>query len=158
VPHLRIASTETPIGRLWLAGSDDGLRWIRREGFADWDDAEPDVDALADVVAQLTGYFSGAVHAFDLLLDLAGVSAFDRSVWAATARLPYGTTASYGDVAAAVGAPGAARAVGNAMARCPLTPVIPCHRVIRADGSLGGWGRDRWVKRWLLDHERSARR
>jgi methylated-DNA-[protein]-cysteine S-methyltransferase len=54
------------------------------------------------------------------------------------------------------GYPRAARAAGNAMARCPFSPVVPCHRVIRADGSIGGWGTDTWVKRWLLDHERAS--
>lgn len=153
---IHITSTETPIGRLWLAGSDDGLRWIRRDAFAGWPEGEPDPEALAGAVAQVSAYFAGTLRAFDLRLDLAGATAFDRSVWGATAGIPHGAVASYGDVAAAIGAPTAARAVGGAMARCPLSPVIPCHRVIRADGSLGGWGRDRWVKRWLLDHERTT--
>jgi len=153
MPDIRVATVETPIGRLWLGGSAHGLRWIRRDEHPDPQDAAADPEPLADALAQLAAYFAGTRRSFDLLLDLSGVGPFDAAVWAATASIPYGSAVSYGDVAAAIGRPRSARAVGGAMARCPLAPVIPCHRVIRADGSLGGWGRDGWVKRWLLDHE-----
>jgi methylated-DNA-[protein]-cysteine S-methyltransferase len=81
------------------------------------------------------------------------VAPFHVAVYRAAMAIPYGATAAYGDVAAEVGSPRAARAVGRAMAVCPLFPVVPCHRVIHADGSIGGWGPDLWVKRWLLRHE-----
>ena len=87
---------------------------------------------------------------------LAGWPAFDAAVYAAATAIPYGETASYGEVAAAAGSPRAARAAGGAMSRCPVFPVVPCHRVIHADGSIGGWGSELWLKRWFLDHERRS--
>ncbi len=78
---------------------------------------------------------------------------FTRAVWGATLRIPFGTTMSYGGLARAVGRPGAARAVGNAMARNPLPILIPCHRVITSEGKLGGYGGSPAVKRWLLEFE-----
>ena len=101
-------------------------------------------------------YFDGAPRTFAPALDLRGAGPFDAAVWTAARQIPYGETVSYGELAAMAGYPRAARAAGNAMARCPFSPVVPCHRVIHADGSIGGWGADTWVKRWLLDHERGA--
>ncbi len=115
-----------------------------------------DPDACASSVAQLAAYFSGRLRELDLQLDLSSASAFDAAVWRAAREIPYGQTSSYGEVALIAGRPGAARAVGGSMARCPLTPVVPCHRVIHADGSLGGWGGQAWIKRWLLDLERTG--
>ena len=118
-------------------------------------DAELDPGACEAAVEQLRAYFHATLSEFDLALDLTDASRFDAAVWSAARAIPYGETASYGELAVMAGHPGAARAVGGAMSRCPLTPVVPCHRVIHADGSIGGWGGESWVKRWLLDLEAS---
>jgi methylated-DNA-[protein]-cysteine S-methyltransferase len=153
-PGLFFASFDSPIGRFWLSGTDAGLRRILRAEQPDGPLGTLDPDALADPLRQLTEYFAGSRRAFDLRLDLAGITQFDGAIYRAAMQVPFGETASYGDLAAAIGSPRAARAVGGAMSRCPLFPVVPCHRVIHADGSITGWGPDLWVKRWLLDHER----
>jgi methylated-DNA-[protein]-cysteine S-methyltransferase len=92
------------------------------------------------------------------VLDLAGLPPFDRRVYEAVRRVPAGQTVTYGEVAALVGSPGAARAVGNAMARCPLFPAVPCHRVVRASDGWSGWGGDPAMKRRLLARETGAGR
>jgi O-6-methylguanine DNA methyltransferase len=153
VGDLRLATLETAIGRLWLSASPAGLREIRRGEDPGSLDGELDPEALAEPLDQVQAYLAGSRRTFDLELDLRGISPFDAAVWEAARTIPYGTTASYGDVAGMAGSPRAARAVGGAMARCSLAPVVPCHRVIRADGSLGGWGAEPWVKRWLLNLE-----
>jgi methylated-DNA-[protein]-cysteine S-methyltransferase len=156
------ASLETPIGRLWLSGTDAGLLLITRSDGPDPLFAalaarrlEPvaDSSALATPLRQLDAYFRGALRSFDVRLDLRDVATFDAAAYHAAMRILYGETASYGEVAGMAGSPRAARAVGRAMARCPLFPIVPCHRVIHADGSIQGWGPDLWVKRWLLAHE-----
>ena len=108
------------------------------------------------MLRQLRDYFAGRRRTFRTVLDLRAAGPFDAAVWTAARQIPYGETASYGELAAMAGYPRAARAAGNAMARCLFSPVVPCHRVIHADGSIGGWGADTWIKRWLLDHERSV--
>lgn len=125
----------------------------------------PDSDAVVHLeraVAALTAFADGDLGALDdLPLDLAGRSPFDRAVFDAVRSLPPGSTASYGDVARMIGKPGAARAVGGAVGRCPIGLAIPCHRVIAGDGSLGGYGGGWWggreagleLKRELLARE-----
>jgi methylated-DNA-[protein]-cysteine S-methyltransferase len=87
-------------------------------------------------------------------LDTTGLSAFDARVYEAVRTIPAGETVTYGEVAALIGSPGAARAVGGAMARCPFFPAVPCHRVVRAADGWSGWGGDVALKRRLLDAER----
>jgi len=156
-PPISLAPLDTPIGRLWVAVSSAGLVSITR-GNAPGPEADapraPDDAAVALVVDELRAYFEGASRAFTVDLDLRGAGPFDAAVWSAARTIPYGETVSYGELAALAGYPRAARAAGNAMARCPFSPVVPCHRVIHADGSIGGWGSDTWVKRWLLELER----
>ncbi len=150
------APVESPIGRLWVAVSPLGLVSVTRGEDPDGGDDgwTLDPEAVAPAVAQLEAYFAGRLRTFSIPLDLRSAGAFDSAVWTAARQIPYGETASYGELAGMAGFPRAARAVGNAMARCPFSPVVPCHRVIHADGSMGGWGADTWVKRWLLDLER----
>jgi methylated-DNA-[protein]-cysteine S-methyltransferase len=153
------APLDSPIGRLWVAISSRGLVAISRG-----DSPDPDLDgrgvmdagALAPALAELEAYFAGRLRTFSTPLDVTGAGPFDTAVWTAAQQIPYGDTVAYGELAAMAGYPGAARAAGNAMARCPFSPVVPCHRVIHADGSIGGWGAETWVKRWLLDFERDA--
>jgi methylated-DNA-[protein]-cysteine S-methyltransferase len=158
------ASLDTPIGRLWLSGTDAGLLIMVRADGPDallaaldrrrWS-AAPDPASLAGPLAALDAYFGGTPRPLSLSLDLRELPRFDAAVYRAATQIAYGQTVSYGELAAMAGSPRAARAVGGAMSRCPLFPVVPCHRVIHADGSITGWGPDLWVKRWLLDLEAS---
>ena len=152
------APLDSPIGRLWVAVSARGLVSVTRGENPSPDTlaVNLDPDAVAPVLTELERYFAGELRTFSTPLDLRGAGAFDAAVWSAARQIPYGETVSYGELAGMAGHPRAARAAGNAMARCPFSPVVPCHRVIHADGSIGGWGADTWVKRWLLDMERGA--
>ena len=114
-------------------------------------------EGFDDVVRQLDEYFAAERTAFDLPLRPVG-SDFELAVWEQLTRIPYGETCSYGHVAAAVGEPGGAQAVGAANGRNPLAIVVPCHRVIGADGSLVGFGGGLARKRFLLDLEQRDRR
>lgn len=105
---------------------------------------------------QLDEYFDGARTTFDLPLDWRLARGFTRAALEAVRDIPYGETAGYGEVAIAAGSPGAARAVGTACATTPFSIVVPVHRVVRADGSLGEYGGRPDVKRHLLDLERAA--
>lgn len=114
------------------------------------DGDHPHLDALAE---RLDAYFAGAPFAFDVPLAPLG-SGWQRRVWDGLRSIPRGETRSYSELASAIGHPSARRAVGLANGRNPLAIVVPCHRVIRADGSLSGYSGGPARKRWLLDHER----
>ena len=107
---------------------------------------------LAAAAAQLREYFAGSRRAFDLPLDLDGTD-FQRRAWTALAAIPYGETRSYREQARRLGVPRAARAIGAANGANPVPIVLPCHRLVGADGSLTGFGGGLDVKRWLLDFE-----
>ena len=151
-------TVDSPIGPLTLVASDDGLQEIHfpNEAVAR-PSADGPVDAdhpvLAEAARQLGEYFAGARTEFDLPLRPAG-TAFQLTAWRGLTTIPYGKTVSYGEQATRIGHPGRARAVGAANGRNPLPIVVPCHRVIGADGSLVGFGGGLEVKAWLLDHER----
>jgi len=142
---------DSPIGPLGLVASDVGLqgvlfngRGLRRDG------SSPVLDEAA---RQLDAYFAGELTSFDLPLELHGTE-FQRRCWLALATIPYGQTVSYGEQARRLGlGPDAARAVGAANGQNPLPLVLPCHRVIGADGSLTGFGGGLETKRLLLEHE-----
>ena len=110
---------------------------------------------LDDLKTKLQHYFDGQRVVFDEVLDLSGATDFQRRVWSAVRDIPYGETLSYGQVAHQAGSPGAARAVGRAMATNPVPIVVPCHRVIGSDGGLRGFGGGLDLKRRLLDMERA---
>jgi methylated-DNA-[protein]-cysteine S-methyltransferase len=116
------------------------------------DDWQRDYTAFDDVRSQLDEYFAGERRAFDLPLNATG-TAFQRQVWTALVAIPYGQTTSYGTLAASVSSPTASRAVGLANGKNPISIIVPCHRVIGADGSLTGYGGGLDAKRWLLSHE-----
>jgi methylated-DNA-[protein]-cysteine S-methyltransferase len=119
-------------------------------------EAQRGADDALDLRQRLGAYFGGDLRALDpIAVDTAGTP-FQRAVWAALRRIPPGTTWSYADVARAVGAPAAVRAVGAANGANPVAIVIPCHRVVRTGGALGGYGGGLERKRWLLAHERAA--
>jgi methylated-DNA-[protein]-cysteine S-methyltransferase len=112
-------------------------------------------DALA-LRDRFGAYLAGHLRELDSFEVDTGGTPFQRAVWAALRRIPAGTTCSYTDLARAVGAPNAVRAVGAANGANPVAVIIPCHRVVRSDGSLGGYGGGLDRKRWLLEHEKAA--
>ena len=112
-----------------------------------------DAAATADVRTQLDEYFAGERRRFDLPLDLGVTTGFVRAALEAVTRIPFGQTASYAEIAIEAGSPGANRAVGSACARTPISLVIPAHRVVRSDGSIGEYGGHPERKRYLLDLE-----
>ena len=144
---------ETPIGPLTLQADEAAVTAIRF-GAQGARDASPLLDAAE---AQLREYFARTRRTFDLPLDPRG-TAFELRVWAALRTIPYGETRSYGAIAAAIGSPRAARAVGMANHRNPLPILIPCHRVIGAGGSLVGYGGGLDMKTALLALEKAHRR
>ena len=154
---IRAAPIDTPIGRLWVAATADGVVAIERGEDPLGLGVETAAGPAHRAGRQIAEYLAGERQAFTVPLDLAGVAPFDAAVYRAVMTIPHGATASYAEMALAIGTPRAARAVGNALARCRLSPIVPCHRVIHADGTLGGWGSETWVKRWLLDLEQDAR-
>lgn len=147
----------SPIGDLILAGDEGRLDELRLPEYHgsptspddDWVQAEV---PFREAVAQLDAYFDGELTEFDLPLNPMGTP-FQLRVWEELQTIPYGVTVSYAEVAARIGQPAASRAVGLANGRNPLAIVIPCHRVIGANGSLTGYGGGLQRKRWLLDLE-----
>jgi methylated-DNA-[protein]-cysteine S-methyltransferase len=143
----------TPAGDLTLVGSARGLRLVLWAGQASPENCIPaSCEVLDEVARQLRAYFAGDLRRFELPLDLAGTE-FQVAAWRALADIPYGTTVSYGEQARRLGHPRAVRAVGAANGRNPLPIVLPCHRIVGADGSLVGFGGGVSLKRRLLDHE-----
>jgi methylated-DNA-[protein]-cysteine S-methyltransferase len=142
---------ETSIGPLGLIASDTELQAVLFDG----DRIRPEGSSriLDEAARQLDAYFEGELVSFELPLELNG-SEFQRSCWLALASIPYGQTVSYGEQARRLGLGNdAARAVGAANGQNPLPIVLPCHRVVGADGSLTGFGGGLDVKRFLLEHE-----
>jgi O-6-methylguanine DNA methyltransferase len=109
--------------------------------------------APATLIDALDAYFSGQLRAFDAIETATSGTPFQREVWAALRRIPAGETTSYGELATRIGRPGSARAVGAANGANPIVIVVPCHRVIGANGTLTGFARGLHRKSWLLDHE-----
>jgi methylated-DNA-[protein]-cysteine S-methyltransferase len=142
----------SPIGDLLLASAGEGLTEIRVGRPVPGDGWKRDDVLLAQAREQLLAYFGGELFDFDLPLDTAGTP-FQRRVWDELGRLNYGETLSYGDLARRIGQPKAARAVGSANGSNPVPIIVPCHRVIGANGGLGGYGLGLDRKRWLLGHE-----
>ncbi len=138
----------TPIGDLLALSTGTALAALAFDA-APPPEARRDDDALSDVHAQLGAYFAGTLSAFDLPLA-PEATAFQRAVWDQLLAIPHGETRSYGDLAKAIGQPLAAQAVGAANGQNPLAVVVPCHRVIGADGSLTGYAGGLHRKRALL--------
>jgi O-6-methylguanine DNA methyltransferase len=164
---VHIAESDTPIGSVRIASTEAGLAyvqlphsngcgldgWLRRcVPGADVQDAfAPNRSAFS----QLIEYLEGKRTAFDLALDMRGTP-FQKRVWAALVEIPYGETRSYQEIAREVGSPRAVRAVGAANGANPVSLVVPCHRVIASDGTLGGYGGGLELKARLLAMERSC--
>jgi methylated-DNA-[protein]-cysteine S-methyltransferase len=146
----------SPVGELLLVGSDDGLQGLYLPGHRGGPAVDPgwtrDDGALAETRAQLDAWFAGERTTFDLPLAPAGTE-FQLAVWRALREIPFGATESYGGLAARLGRPGAARAVGLANGRNPISIVVPCHRVVGSAGALTGYAGGIGAKRALLEHE-----
>lgn len=165
VKMMHAAWIETPLGPMLALADEQGLHYLN---FVDHEGLDKDVLALrrrtGSVVVpgdqpilqlaakEIRDYFSAASIKFTIPLVISG-SPFEKSVWSVLQGIPPGETISYQQVAEQIGQPSACRAVGNANGRNKLLLVIPCHRVVRADGTLGGYGSGVWRKRWLLEHE-----
>ena len=150
------ATTASPIGELLLVGDGSTLHGLHMQQgrrpvrvSREWRRHD---SAFRDARAQLDEYFAGARTEFRVPLELSG-NDFERRVWRELLEIPYGETASYGEIARRIGTPHAARAVGLANGRNPVALIVPCHRVIGADGSLTGYGGGLERKRLLLDLE-----
>jgi methylated-DNA-[protein]-cysteine S-methyltransferase len=150
---------DSPVGRLTLVASDDGLAAILWENdrpqrvrlrIEAEDDRHP---VLVETERQLREYFAGRRKQFDVTLDMSG-TVFQRKVWNALLTIPFGETRSYAQIAAQIGRPGAARAIGAANGRNPVSIVAPCHRVIGSTGALTGFAAGLEVKSRLLSFER----
>ncbi len=154
--------TDSPVGELTLVASDAGLRNVL------WTNGRPGRvvpppgpvvarphPVLEDARAQLAQYFAYERQTFDVPLDLAGTES-QRAAWLALADIPYGETVSYGEQARRRGRPGAARAIGAANGRNPVSIILPCHRVVGIGGALTGYAAGLDVKIALLEHERAA--
>ncbi len=153
----RFTYLDSPIGPLLLCCDGESLTGLYMDnpslpldGGA-WTE-DPDANPLPEAVRQLREYFAGKRREFDLPMRLEGTE-FQRRVWRTLREIRYGETWSYGQLAKRIGNPNASRAVGLANGRNPISILVPCHRVIGADGSLTGYGGGLERKRWLLAHE-----
>ena len=147
---------DSPIGKLFLAGDQDGLRYLnfpKEKRPVDPQHGWIEMPAFfTSVVAELKEYFAGKRQDFSVDINPEGTD-FQLSVWHALQKVPYGKTVSYGELAERVGNPKASRAVGAANGANPIPIIIPCHRVIGASGDLTGFGGGLDVKQYLLEHE-----
>ena len=143
---------ETPVGLLEILSEGNSLTAIRKCEFPTADSDFSGSPVTKETEKQLREYFSGQRTAFDLPMAPQGTD-FRRAVWNALMEIPYGETRSYSDIAAAVGKPSAQRAAGNAIGDNPILIVIPCHRVIRSDGGMGGFSAGTDMKKFLLKLE-----
>jgi methylated-DNA-[protein]-cysteine S-methyltransferase len=152
---------QSPVGPLMIASSEQGLceiafgeneteqeflQHLRRRGFR----PVPDQDAISTVADELGEYFRGERNHFEVPFDFSGISPFTKAVLEATTQIPFGRLTSYRGIAERIGQPSATRAVGNALGRNPIPVVIPCHRIVRSDSSIGGYTGGLKIKQHLL--------
>jgi AraC family transcriptional regulator of adaptative response/methylated-DNA-[protein]-cysteine methyltransferase len=165
--NIRYTVTSNGLGRLLLAATDRGVcavklgasdRTLEADLFRQYPDAriERDDVKLRPWVKQLADHLNGRRPVIDLPVDLFSGTPFQRRVWRELQAIPYGSTRSYSEIAKQIGKPRAARAVGRACATNPVAIIIPCHRVVRNDGGLGGFGLGVKVKEKLLAKEREV--
>lgn len=140
---------QSPLGPLTLVEEDGALVQLSFDGYTVLESEEVDSPLLREAERQLASYFAGQLQVFSLPLCTRGTP-FQEKVWCALQKIPYGETRTYGELAAMIGQPTAARAVGGANHRNPLAIIIPCHRVVAAHGGLGGYGGGLDKKQWLL--------
>ena len=160
---LFLSRLDSPLGDLWAISDVNQLMglFFRQAEMEDWlfrhhkltqIKKRPDLPVLLNLKVQLQGYFNKNIWQFSLPLKLEG-SPFQLRVWENLQKIPYGTTWSYQKLAIAAENPRATRAVGSANGRNPIPIIIPCHRVIRKNGDIGGYSSGLPIKRWLLKHE-----
>ena len=168
--HCAIDRITTPIGTMMIAADADGnlraalftedeeiiRRYLRLQVGAKGFTLQPEQNPNGLTVA-ISNYFNGDLGVIDGLPVETGGTPFQREVWSALRAIPCGSTTSYGELAEQIGRPTAVRAVGLANGANPVAVVVPCHRVIGANGSLTGYGGGIERKRWLLDHEKNPR-
>jgi len=166
VREARYGTVPSPVGDLLVAVSDEGVcevsfaressedffSELKQRGFT----GKADQHAIDDVASQLRDYFSGRRKQFEMTVDLSGMTPFTQQVLKATASVPFGKLSTYQDIARAIGKPGASRAVGNALGRNPIPVVVPCHRIVRSDWTIGGYTGGLDIKQRLLSIEGSA--
>lgn len=145
----RRKTIQSPLGPLTLVEEDGALVQLAFDGYTVLESEEVDSPLLWEAERQLISYFAGQLQVFSLPLCTKGTP-FQEKVWCALQKIPYGETRTYGELAAMIGQPTAARAVGGANHRNPLAIIIPCHRVVAAHGELGGYGGGLDKKQWLL--------
>ena len=141
----------TPIGRLAIICTETALHAI--DQMDELPCCDEKIPIVEEVERQIIEYFSGVRRKLDVPIDASLGTAFQREVWQAVMRIPYGQTRSYGEVAAMIGRPKAARAVGRAMACTPVPIVVPCHRVVASKG-FGGYGGNLQVKEYMIAMEK----
>ena len=136
----------TPVGRLLVAGAEDAIKYLAFDDRLDvkrqqlpTDDWQEDPFPFREVARQLNAYFAGELQQFDVPLAGEGTE-FQKKVWQQLCAVRYGETASYGEIAKAIGQPTASRAVGMANGRNPISVIVPCHRIIGSNGKLVGYG------------------
>lgn len=145
---------KSPLGLIEIDGTEDGISFL---GFVEEapvciSEIHP---SLRECMNQIDEYFNGERKSFSISMQLQGTD-FQKQVWKELLKIPFGETASYGDIAASIGNERAVRAVGSANGSNPISIIIPCHRVIGSSGKLVGYGGGLWRKEWLLRHEGNA--
>jgi methylated-DNA-[protein]-cysteine S-methyltransferase len=144
------AFIQTPLGTASILGGESGISHLTIGDSGPHNDFIP--SSLLPVYRELNAYFNGGLKQFDIPLLPEGTP-FQKKVWQALTEIPFGSTISYGELAAHLGNPGAVRAVASANAQNPIWILIPCHRVVGSDGALTGYAGGLHRKKWLLDHE-----
>jgi methylated-DNA-[protein]-cysteine S-methyltransferase len=140
-----------PVGTVEIVGTQEhivAVNFVDRAGSGD--DELP--SCITECVSQIDEYFNAKRKVFSVELFMQGTD-FQKTVWRQLLKIPYGQTASYGEIAAAIGNPAACRAVGAANGKNPISLIVPCHRIIGSNGTLTGYGGGLWRKEWLLKHE-----
>ena len=155
--NLCYTELESPIGRVFVQADGEAVTGLYLPGHKGWaggpaDGSRRSDQSLKSVRTQLAEYFAGERQEFDVPLKSTGTP-FQERVWRALLEIPYGTTISYAELARRVGQPTASRAVGAANGRNPISILVPCHRVVGANGQLTGYGGGLEAKRWLLEWE-----
>lgn len=154
---IKAASTATalssPVGTISLIFTEKGLQEVRKVNKKS-DQILSHKKGLNKFLKELHEYFKGTRKSFDLSLDIEG-TAFQKAVWKATEKIPYGKTLTYADIAAKIGRPNAVRAVGTALGKNPVCIVVPCHRVVPKSGGVGQYAYGSTMKQWLIDFERT---
>lgn len=143
---------DSPIGPVEIIGTKDGITSV---SFVEEKGSRDEVPVLAECRKQLEEYFAGKRREFTVPLVFERGTEFQKKVWKELAKIPFGKTVSYKDVAESLGNPKAVRAVGGASSKNPIGIIVPCHRVIGSDGKLTGYYGGVWRKEWLLDHEKT---